>query len=269
MMQKLAARFTLTAALSVFSLVAQAQSLPAGAIATVNGEPISESMYQINLQANLSQGIKDTPQLRQTVKEELINRELMAQQAEKQGLDKTPEGKLQLKQIRENALVEMLMASYLAKNPITEQEVRADYERQLTVLKQAGNVQQYQISVIVVSSEAEARDVIIRLNRGISFSALARERSIDASKTNGGLVGWVLPNQVNPTLAEVMVKMDKGTFAGPIATGEGWNIIKVDSKRPFKAPGFEESKNGIVQLLLQQRRAQLIQQLRAEGKIVQ
>lgn len=268
-MSKLAHRLTLTAGLCVFSLAAQAQSLPAGAIATVNGEPISEAMYQVNLKANLSQGIKDTSQLRQSVKDELINRELMAQQAEKLGLDKTPEGKLQLKQIRENALVEMLIGNYLAQNPITELDVRADYERQLTLLKQAGNVQQYQLSVIVVPSEQEARDVIARLSRGISFTALARERSTDPSKTNGGLVGWVLPNQVNPVLSEVMVKMNKGTFAGPIATGDGWNIIKVDEKRPFKAPTFEESKNGIVQLLLQQRRAQLIQQLRSESRVVQ
>ena len=58
-------------------------------------------------------------------------------------------------------------------------------------------------------------------------------------------------------------------IAGPIATGEGWNVIKVDEKRPFKAPTLEESKNGIVQLLIQQRRAQLIQRLRSENRVVQ
>jgi len=253
----------------LLSDLAMAQSLPSGAVATVNGEPISAVMYEQNLRANLAQGVKDTPQLRQTVKEELINRELLAQYAEKVGIDKTPEAKLQLKQVRENLLVEMLLAAYLQQNPITEEEVRADYNRQLSLLGQTGNSTQYKISVIVVSSENEAKEIVSRLNRGVSFAALARERSIDNSKANGGLIGWVLPNQVNPTLAEVMVKMNKGAFAGPIATGEGWNIIKVDEKRAFLAPTLEESKNGIVQLLLQQRRAQLINQLRAEGKIVQ
>jgi peptidyl-prolyl cis-trans isomerase C len=262
-------RWILVAVFSAFSLPAWAQTLPSGAVATVNGEPISQSMFEQNLRANLAQGVKDTPQLRQAVKEELINRELMAQQAEKLGLDKTPEAKLQLKQLRENLLVEMLLAQMLKQNPITEEEVRADYNRQISQISQAGGIQQYKISVIVVPSEAEARDIISRLNRGISFAALAKERSIDGSKANGGLVGWVLPNQVNPALGEVMVKLNKGAFVGPIATGEGWNIIKVDEKRPFKAPSLEESKNGIVQLLIQQRRAQLIQQLRAEGKVVQ
>lgn len=246
-----------------------AQSLPSGAVATVNGEAISTAMYEQNLRANIAQGLKDTPQLRQTVKDELINRELLVQQAEKLGIDKNPEVKLQLKQLRENLLVEVLLAELIRQNPITEEEIRADYNRQISQLAQGGGAQQYKISVIVVPSEVEARDIISRLNRGISFSALAKERSIDGSKTNGGLVGWVLPGQVNPVLGEVIVKMSKGTFAGPIATGEGWNIIKVDEKRPFKAPTLEESKNGIVQLLVQQRRALLIQQLRSEGKVVQ
>ena len=249
--------------------LAVAQGLPSGVLAEVNGQPISDAMYEQNLRANLAQGLKDSPQLRQTIKDELINRELMAQQAEKIGLDKTPQGQLQLKQVRENLLVEMLMAAYLQQNPITEEEVRADYNRQISLLSQNGSMQQYKISVIVVHSESEGQDIVARLNRGISFAALAKERSIDGSKANGGQIGWVLPNQVNPTLAEVMVKLNKGAFAGPIPTADGWNIIKVDEKRPFKAPTLEESKNGIVQLLLQQRRAQLINQIRAESKVVQ
>ncbi|MEN9903427.1 MAG: hypothetical protein RL651_2091, partial [Pseudomonadota bacterium] len=91
-------------------------------VATVNGEPISTAMYEQNLRANLAQGIKDSPQLRQTVKEELINRELLAQYAEKLGIDKTPEAKLQL-----------------------------------SLLGQTGNTMQYKISVIVVSTASRAR----------------------------------------------------------------------------------------------------------------
>lgn len=258
----------LISVLFLFSSASFAQ-ISGGIVATVNGQPISEAMYEQNLRANINQGMKDSPQLRQTVKEELINRELLAQFAQKQGIDKIPEVQLQLKQLRENLLVEVLMAEVIRQNPITEEEIRADYNRQLSMLGQTGNTMQYKISVIVVSSEYEAKDIVNRLNRGISFAALAKEKSIDNSRAKGGLIGWVLPNQVNPTLGEVMVKMNKGAFAGPIATGEGWNIIKVDEKRPFVAPTLEESKNGIVQLLIQQRRAQLIQQLRAEGKIVQ
>ncbi|BBU71542.1 hypothetical protein ICHIJ1_14610 [Fluviibacter phosphoraccumulans] len=68
----------------------------------------------------------------------------------------------------------MLLAAYLQQNPITEEEVRADYNRQLKQLGQTGNSMQYKISVIVVSSEYEAKEIIKRLNRGDSFAALAK-----------------------------------------------------------------------------------------------
>lgn len=254
---------------SCFSVVVAAQTSSSKPVAVVNGQAISTELYEQALKANIAQGLKDSPQLRQAVREDLINRELLIQRAEKLGLDKAPDAALQIKRMRENLLVELLMANYLQQHPITDEMIRADYDRQVNLLKQAGNVEQYKISVIVVSTETEAKDIVSRLKRGISFVALARERSLDASKANGGEVGWVLPKQINPVLSEEMVKLKKGTFAGPIATGDGWNIIKLDDKRPFKMPPLEESRNGIISLLVQQRRAQLIEQLRAESKVTQ
>lgn len=251
----------------LMSLGAYAQSLPSHTMAMVNGRPISNDLFEQALRANVAQGLKDTPQLRQAIREDLINRELLIQKAETLGLDRTPDAAMQLKRMRENLLVDLLMASYLKQNPITDEMVRADYDRQVNVLKQAGNLEQLKVSVIVVSSEPEANDIVSRLKRGISFAALARERSIDTSKANDGEVGWVLLSQLNPVLGEAVSKLKKGAYAGPIATGDGWNIIKLDDKRPFKMPTLEESRNGIISLLLQQRRLQLIEQLRAESNI--
>lgn len=251
----------------LMSLTVSAQSLPNHTMAMVNGRPISNELFEQALRANLSQGLKDTAQLRQAIREDLINRELLIQKAETLGLDRSPEAAMQLKRMRENLLVDLLMAGYLKQHPITEEMVRADYDRQVNLLKQSGNLEQLKVSVIVVSSEPEANDILARLKRGISFAALARERSIDASKSNDGVVGWVLLSQLNPVLGEAVSKLKKGAYAGPIATGDGWNIIKLDDKRPFKMPSLEESQNGIISLLVQQRRLQLIEQLRAESKI--
>lgn len=254
---------------SLFFSGAIAQKSSNQSVAVVNGQPISAELFEQALKANTAQGLKDTPQLRQAIKEDLISRELLIQRAEKLGLDKSPEAALQLKRMRENLLVDLLIANYIRQHPITDEMVRADYDRQVNLLKQAGKVEQYKISVILVNSEPEANDIVMRLKKGISFAALARGRSIDGSKANGGEVGWVLASQVNPALSEELVKLKKGSFAGPIATGDGWNIIKLDDKRPFKMPSLEDSRNGIISLLVQQRRAQLIEQLRAESKVTQ
>lgn len=253
--------------LACISVSVSAQTIPPNAVAVVNGQAISQDLFDQLLRANVAQGLKDSPQLRQAIKDDLINRVLLIQRAEKLGLDKTPEAQVRLQALRENLLVESLMADYLKRHPITEDMIQADYDRQVETLKKAGKVEQYQLSVIVVPSEAEANDILYRLKRGISFAALARERSVDPSKANDGLVGWVLPAQINPALGEAMIKLKKGAYAGPIATGDGWNIIRLDDKRPFKMPTLEESRNGIISLLVQQRRIQLIELLRGESRI--
>lgn len=272
MMQKTAVMMQKTSLLlfvSLMSLGAAAQSLPGHTMAMVNGRPIGNDLFEQALRANVAQGLKDTPQLRQAIKEDLINRELLIQKAETLGLDRTPDAAMQLQRMRENLLVDLLMTAYLKQNPITEEMVRADYDRQVKLLKQSGNLEQFKVSVILVASEAEADDIMGRLKRGISFAALARERSTDGSKANNGEVGWLLMSQLNPVLGEAVSKLKKGAYAGPIATGDGWNIIKLDDKRPFKMPTLDESRNGIITILVQQRRQQLIEQLRAESKISQ
>ena len=103
------------------------------------------------------------------------------------------------------------------------------------------------------------------------FGKLAQEYSIDkSSKAQGGSLGWVLPGQVIPAVASVMPAMSKGTVsAAPIQTPVGWVILKVDDKRPFKVPGFEEAKPQLRQALIQQYIAETVKSLRANARIIQ
>lgn len=239
-------------------------------VVLVNGEPISQAMFEQNLRANLPAGQQVTPELQRVVIDELINREVQAQEAVKLGLDKTPEGQLQLEQVRDNALVELLTQYYIARNPVTEVEVTAQYEKEIAAINAQGGLQQYKIALIVLPNEAQAHDVLVKLRKGESFEKLASTYSIDPSRSQGGQLGWVLPNQINAVVAGVMVNMGKGsTSATAVQTAAGWNIIKVEDKRPFKAPSFEQAKNQIRVALIQQRRAEYIKQLRERAKITQ
>lgn len=260
-------QYLCTAGLVFLSAPCFAQNNP---VVLVNGEPISQAMFEQNLRANLPAGQQVTPDLQRVVLDELINREVQAQEAVKLGLDKTPEGQLQLKQVRDNALVELLTQYYIAKNPVTEVDVTAQYEREIAAINAQGGLQQYKIALMVLPNEAQAHDVLVKLRKGESFEKLASAYSIDPSRTQGGQVGWVLPNQINPVVAGVMVNMGKGsTSATAVQTSAGWNIIKVEDKRPFKAPSFEQAKNQIRVALIQQRRAEYIKQLRDQAKITQ
>ena len=253
----------LSAVLFAGQVLAQAK---APVLATVNGAALSDGLLELLVSTNISQGAKDSPELRQMIKDELIGREVLAQEAQRLGLDKQPQAQLQMTLLRQNHLVELLLRDRLAKNPITDEALRADYDRQI---KSLGDVSQYRISHIVLSSEADAREVLARAKKGEPFDKLAREKSIDASKSEGGSLGWLLPNQVMAAISNVMVNLDQGAVAAaPIQTPAGWHLLKVDEKRPFKAPSLEQSKDQIRQGLQQQQNTEFARKLREAAKIV-
>lgn len=94
-----------------------------------------------------------------------------------------------------------------------------------------------------------------------------KEKSIDPYNAQGGAVGWVLPNQLNPEIGAAVTKLKKGGVTSPIQTQSGWNLVKLDDKRPFKLPTLAESQNQVRQQLMQQQRLELINKLGREAKI--
>jgi peptidyl-prolyl cis-trans isomerase C len=131
-----------------------------------------------------------------------------------------------------------------------------------------GPLQQYQLRLLVVPTEAQARDAIRQINQGQSMEAWVKDASTDVSRNNGGLMDWLLPNQMLPGIANVVVNLSKGQVtAAPIQTPSGWNVLRVENIRPFVTPKFEESLEQLRASLLQQRRAAYLAQLRASANI--
>ena len=127
------------------------------------------------------------------------------------------------------------------------------------------------LSQILVSNETDALDLIRRIQKGELFGKLAQEYSADAaSKAQGGSLGWVMPAQVIPVVASTIPTMAKGSITTtPIQTPAGWVILKLDDKRAFKIPSFEEAKPQIRQAIVQQYIADAVKNLRANARIVQ
>ena len=136
----------------LFAFAAQAADAP---VAVVNGVSIAARLMERNVQANVAQGQKDTPELRAALKQELVARELMAQEAQKRGLDKLPATQDALTAMRQNLLIDLVLNDEFTKNPISEAELKTEYERQVKALKAGGDLQQFQISTIVLPTEAD------------------------------------------------------------------------------------------------------------------
>lgn len=235
-------------------------------VATVNGQDISQAMLDENVKANVAQGQKDTPELRQTILNELINRVLLVQSAEKAGLTRTTEAKVSVEQLKENFEAGLAINEYMRKHPVTDADVRADYDRQVAAL--GGSKAQINLSMMVLKTKIEADDVIAQLKKKGDFAAIARDRSVAPSKAQGGLVGWVLPAQLPPELATAAGQLKKGSMTQtPIELQGAWYVLKVNDTRPFKVPTFDESKDRIRAALTQQRRAEQIKALRESAQI--
>jgi len=234
-------------------------------IAIVNGVKIESDLFEQVLANNLTQGNKDTLELREFLKNELITREVLTQEAIKLGLDKNKNFLNQLLLQKQGLLSELAVEKNAEKSIITDDMLKTEYKRQTEAL--AGS-QQYLISQIVTSTEAEAKDIIKALQSGQAFDKLAKEKSIDASKQNGGSIGWVLPGQIVPSLSNVAINLSKGTITvSPVQTQFGWHILKLEDKRPFKAPALEEAKSQLTQSLQLQMRAEYIQKLIKAAKV--
>lgn len=263
----------LTLALPLGALAQQkdtASSTAAGAAAssavmTVNGTKITVDMLDQLVAAVVANGAKDSAELRETIKNELLARTVLAQEARKLNLDKPLAAQNQLAMARDGVLAELALQKFAEKVSLSDDVLQAEYKRQLTLLAE---VEQYQVSNILVQTETQAMDIIKALKGGASFEVLAKEKSMDNSRTNGGSLGWLLANQLVQPLPSVVVNLNKGAIAAaPIATQLGWQVIKLDDKRKFVPPSFEESRQQLVRAIQTNQRIDYIQKLVKAAKV--
>ena len=181
-------------------------------VATVNGKAITQSSVDQFVKLLVSQGGADSPQLREQVKQELINRQIMVQAAEKAGIAKDPTVVTELELARQGILVRALMADYLKKNPVTDAKVAAEYDK----LKQAESGKtEYEVRHILVEDEKTANDLQAKLkSKSAKFEDLAKKNSKDpGSAEKGGNLGWApATNYVEP-FAKAVAATPKGQLA--------------------------------------------------------
>ncbi len=245
--------------LAAASLTAQAQNL-----AKVNGVAIPSARADAMVKELATQGRADNPQLRQMVRDELINREIMMQEAGRMGLAKLPEIATQLDFARQNVLVRAYVQEYFKKNPITDGEIQGEYDR---IKKELGSTE-YRARHILVKGEDEARGIIAKLKGGAKFEDLARQSDDPGSKDRGGDLDWATAGTFVPEFSKAMAALKKGeTVEAPVKTQFGFHVIRLDDVREAKVPSVEEAKPQISQQLQRQRFERMLGELRGKAKI--
>lgn len=235
----------------------------------VNGVAIPKTLLDFTLKGVVARGgQKESAFLFKEVREELINLELLAQEALRLGLDKSPEAQSQLYQVHQQVLSKLAMDHYLRESPVEETDLLTAYHEEIESLGEPGFYQEYRLRLITQRSQSEARATIAHIRAGGDFDKAARERSLDGSRDKGGLLEWIILPQVLPPIADVIVHLPKGAMTlAPIKTPVGWNIVRVEDLRPYVPPTFEESRGKIREALIQKKRAALLERLHDSAQI--
>ena len=254
-------QYAVLAAGLALAAAAHAQGDP---LAKVNGVTIPQSRADILMKDMAAQGRPDTPEMRDAIKQELINREIVAQEAVKKGLHKRPEVATQIDLQRQAVLINAYLQDYLKAHPISDDDVRKEYER----VKESAGGREYKARHILVETEDEAKQIVTQIRKGGNFEKIAAEKSKDqGSKGRGGDLDWATPARYVPAFGQALTKLKKGQVSDPVQTQFGWHIIRVDDERPSKFPSLEEAKPQIEQQMRQQTVNKAFTDLRAKAKV--
>lgn len=183
-------------------------------------------------------GQPDTPELRNALREVMINRDLLVSAARKANLDKSPAMQTRLRMAEKEILARQYEAAYAAQHAPTEAQLKTAYE---TVKQRAGNVE-YHVRQIFVAKEDEAKALVARLGKGEPFADLARSQSQDTStRANGGDLGWLTPLTLQSFVAGTVSRLKKGEYTTtPVKGANGWHVILVEDTRPFTLASFDK-----------------------------
>lgn len=259
----------ITQALVAIAALSALSSTPAvyaaDSVATVNGKPIKQSWVDYIMRDAQARGQAPNDNIKNAIINELVGSELAYQEAQKQGIDKLPDFKISEELAQRKLLVNVFLADFMKKNPVTEADTKAAYEQ---YKKELGD-KEYNARHILVKTQAEANDILAQIKKGGDFAKLAKEKSLDtASKEKGGDLGWFsVAGWVKPFTDAVVVLKKGEVTAAPVQTQFGWHVIKMIDTRATQVPSYDKVKENLERTLQQRKLEKLMLDLKAKAKI--
>ena len=251
---KTLAAAALVAAIAVHGVARAEDADPV--VATVGGEEVRQS------ELNLALGGLD-PQLQQMPEEQkraaalsaVIDVKLLSKTAEAEGLQDDATFKQRLAYLTERELHNAFFKKHVV-DAITKEEVKARYDKEIAAVPVQEEVKARHI---LVKTEEEAKEIIKELDAGKSFVELAKAKSSDPNKGDGGDLGYFTKGRMVPEFEAVVFTLDKGTYTKtPVKTQFGYHVILVEDKRPQAPPTLEQVEPQVRQLVMRDKYVELL-----------
>jgi peptidyl-prolyl cis-trans isomerase C len=243
------------------------QSAPAAAdkpatppVAVVDGTAISRDTYDDYLKSLLrGKPVTDvTADEKNQVLDQLINMQLIATQAEKDGMEKDPDVATRVTLVRTQILADAAAQKYVKNHEPSDQDLHAAYDA-------ATDKTEYHASHILVPTKEKADQLVKKLKGGAKFEEVAKAESSDNSKTNGGDLGWFTTARMVKPFGDAVKGLKKGEFTSePVQTQYGWHIIRLEDTRD--AP-FDQMKVQLGNVIMQKKLQDYIDGLKKTAKI--
>ncbi len=258
--------------LAVISACSDKTDASTKALAIINGKEITASEFDLRW-SQIPDYARKTfagPEGRKKFLEELINHELLLQEAKKRGFDRDRALSERVERFKERSFMERLRIEEVdSQVRVTREEMKAYY---------AANAANYtapdelRVSHIVVKTPDEALDLKKRLNQGEDFATLARKVSLDLStRYKGGDLGFIKKGQTLPQFEKVLLTLKVGGISQPFATPFGYHIIMLVDRTSGAFLSFEDAKEQVREELLNEKKRkryeEFVASLRAKAKL--
>jgi peptidyl-prolyl cis-trans isomerase C len=233
-------------------------------VASVNGYEIKTSEVRMAFDDVIGQ-LPNMPQKLRFpfVVEFLIERHLLAQVAAKEGVGESDDYKRRLAAYQAKALRDSYLAQKISP-AITEEEIKAAYDKEAAKVKQTERVRARHI---LVASEKEAKDIEAKLAKGEKFESLAKQYSLDGSKDYGGDLGYFTAPEMVKAFSDAAFALKVGEISQPVKTDYGWHVIRMDDRKMGAAQPFDQVKGAIRNVLVRDKVQALLANLQGTAKV--
>jgi peptidyl-prolyl cis-trans isomerase C len=237
-------------------------------VARIDGKPVwkSDVAREAVAQGLIGEGetLDVNSELFQRVLDEVVDQKLLAAEAIRRGMDKSPAAQRRLAAARERILGDMVVEGAV-NSAVNETAIEALYQEQVK-LNRGGD--EFRARQIVTPDQASAEAIRKQIGAGGSFDKLAAEHSTDAeSKSSGGDLGYFTPDVMPAAYGRVLEGAKPGQLLGPFQSDAGWVLLKVEDRRKQAPPTLDASRPQIVRFLTYAQVGDLLKALRGKGRV--